>query len=248
MSLSSAESRPPVLLLGGEIAAFFLILGLCLPLVATVRPPPSDFLWARVISLATGAAILFVFAVTAGRLSRATRKEAEHSRDVAMLGVELAHDFEWARLQALGEEESGLSLREPDRSASMTLASLLDRVADQQRRIAQAQLVIPLWERMSRLRNIDRSNPIARDVSEALSTMELIAIFAETDTIHVDLVERALGEPFIHLYELVASLPAGRDLLEDRPTRNFYRRLKVELQRKASAPFATERPVRTSNT
>lgn len=112
------------------------------------------------------------------------------------------------------------------------------RVAQTQKLLTQRQLLIPLWQYMSKIDDIDPANPKPREVTEAVNTLELVALCCEGGMVDEAVVKRTFAAPFIEVYETVNRLPEmpslrkdGAALLRDNPSAmSFYRTLKEELE------------------
>ena len=114
------------------------------------------------------------------------------------------------------------------------------RVAKTQKLLTQRQLLIPLWEYMSRLDDIDPdpAKPKGKQVQGTVNTLELVALCCEGGMVDESVIKRTFRDPFVHLYEVVDALPemadlrkSGRQLLRENPSAMaFYRKLKKELE------------------
>lgn len=74
---------------------------------------------------------------------------------------------------------------------------------EEQRRFEQRAQVIPLWEYMSGLREINPSDPITPQVVKTVNTLELIALCKEADVVDEAVVLRTFRDKYISLYEAV---------------------------------------------
>ncbi|WP_437589244.1 DUF4760 domain-containing protein [Sorangium sp. So ce1000] len=108
-----------------------------------------------------------------------------------------------------------------------------------QKQLAQRQIVIQLWDRMTRLKPIDPKNPEPAMVHDALSTMELIGLCCEGGMVDASVIKRTFGPIFIRLCEMIKRCDAiptlenktGSELLlENRCAMAFYDELMTELK------------------
>ena len=75
---------------------------------------------------------------------------------------------------------------------------------NEQRRFEQRTQLIPLWEYMSGLREIDpEAEVIVPQVVKVVNTLELIALCKEADIIDKTVVLRTFREKYISLYETI---------------------------------------------
>lgn len=94
----------------------------------------------------------------------------------------------------------------------------------EQRRFEQRAHLIPLWEYMSELSEIDPSQPITPQVVKVVNTLELIALCKEADIVDETVILRTFRGKYIALYEAVSKCKAlkgyprevsGQDLLNE---------------------------------
>lgn len=114
------------------------------------------------------------------------------------------------------------------------------RVANTQKLLTQRQLLIPLWEYMSKLNDIDPNPSVVKgkQVQETVNTLELVALCCEGGMVDESVIKRTFREPFILLYDVVAALPempdlrkSGRQLLNENPSAmTFHGKLMKEKQ------------------
>lgn len=81
-------------------------------------------------------------------------------------------------------------------------------VALMQKQLAQRQVVIQLWDRMTSLKPIDPKDPKPMDVHNALSTMELIGLCCEGGMIDASVIKRTFADRYIELYQMVEACEA----------------------------------------
>ena len=102
-----------------------------------------------------------------------------------------------------------------------------------QRLLTQRQLLIPLWEYMSSLSEVNPQQPITPDVLKVVNTLELVALSCEGGMVDPAVIRRTFRNIFMKLYEQVdrcGELPGlgktGRDLLKENPAAMaFYQQL-----------------------
>lgn len=112
------------------------------------------------------------------------------------------------------------------------------KVAEMQKTLSQRQLIIPLWDHMSRLNDINPADPSVHDVLAAVNTLELVAICCEGGMVDDQVIKRTFRDSFIHLYDAIHSCPEIADLRksgplllrENRAAMHFYETLKREHQ------------------
>ena len=111
------------------------------------------------------------------------------------------------------------------------------KVHQNQKLLAQRQLLLPLWDYMSTLSAIDAEDPIAPDVIKVVNTLELVALCCEGGMIDKKVVKRTFSEQFVEHYEQVkrcrSIIPGlkydGEGLLkQNRAATEFYRYLEQE--------------------
>lgn len=111
------------------------------------------------------------------------------------------------------------------------------RVAETQKLLAQRQLLIPLWEYMSKIDDIDPNDVKPRHVQQTVNTLELVALCCEGGMVDEDVIKRTFADQFIYLFEVIQALPeipalrrSGKQLLnENRAASAFYAKLKGEM-------------------
>jgi hypothetical protein len=102
-----------------------------------------------------------------------------------------------------------------------------------QRLLSQRQLLIPLWDYMSSLNEVNAQQPITPDVLKVVNTLELVALSCEGGMVDPAVIRRTFRNIFMKLYEQVdrcGELPGlgktGRDLLKENPAAmTFYQQL-----------------------
>jgi len=110
-----------------------------------------------------------------------------------------------------------------------------------QKRLSQRQLIVPLWEYISSLSEIDPQNPITPDIIKAVNTLELVALTCEGGMVDKVVIKRTFSQQFIKFFDNINAckiIPGsepktGSDLLKENPaTLAFYNELKRELNNK----------------
>lgn len=112
-----------------------------------------------------------------------------------------------------------------------------EEIARTQRRLAQRQLIIPLWQYMASLNKIDTENPNVDHVLKAVNTLELVALCVEGNMVDGQVIRRTFRDSFVALVDQIdncRTLPAlnkdGKALLkENKAAMAFYEELKKEL-------------------
>ncbi len=107
------------------------------------------------------------------------------------------------------------------------------KVHKSQKLLAQRQLLLPLWEYMSKLREINPADPIAPDVISLVNTLELVALCCEGGLIDEQIILRTFREPFIKHYtdikncNVIKGLNKTGDqlLMENRAAQTFFNQL-----------------------
>jgi uncharacterized protein DUF4760 len=111
-------------------------------------------------------------------------------------------------------------------------------VARMQKLLAQRQLIIPLWEYISTLDDLEPADPAPKKVQRTVNTLELVALCCEGGMVDENVIKRTFREPFIHLYDVIDALPempslrkSGKQMLRENPSAMaFYSKLKGELE------------------
>ncbi len=102
-----------------------------------------------------------------------------------------------------------------------------------QRLLTQRQMLIPLWEYMSSLNEVNPQQAITPDVLKVVNTLELVALSCEGGMVDPAVIRRTFRNIFMKLYEQVdrcGEVPGlgktGRDLLKENPAAmTFYQQL-----------------------
>lgn len=110
-----------------------------------------------------------------------------------------------------------------------------------QKRLSQRQLIVPLWEYISSLSEIDPKRPITPDIIKTVNTLELISLTCEGGMVDKVVIKRTFSQQFIKLFDSINAckiIPGfgsktGNDLLNENPaTLAFYDELMKELNKK----------------
>jgi hypothetical protein len=107
------------------------------------------------------------------------------------------------------------------------------KIHENQILLSQRQLLIPLWEYISKVDRIDPSLPVTPDVLKVVNTLELVALCTEGGMVDTQVIKRTFGQVFLELYDQVHACPplpglnkSGPDLLrENRAAMSFYKEL-----------------------
>ena len=108
------------------------------------------------------------------------------------------------------------------------------RLYRNQQNYSQKQLILPVWEYISNLREIDSENPITPDVIKAINTLELIAVLCRNEIIDEKIIKQTFKNQFKKHYKNIkdcGNLPGfknktGQDLIdENKNVKKFYKEL-----------------------
>jgi hypothetical protein len=121
-------------------------------------------------------------------------------------------------------------------------SKLTQAIHEQQTLLAQRQLLLPLWEYLSTLDNIESSEPIWPDVVKAVNTLELVALCCEGQLIDQSLIRRTFRERFVEMFAKIEEcrtpprgFKSGRDMLaENKAASKMYRELRLEMENEGS--------------
>lgn len=109
-------------------------------------------------------------------------------------------------------------------------------IHENQKLLAQRQLLLPLWEYMANLSEVDYINPITPDVIKVVNSLELVALCCEAGIVDPGVIRRTFKEQYVKHYENVercGTLPGcaydGRAILrQNRAAMQFYESLNNE--------------------
>ncbi|GGB51826.1 hypothetical protein GCM10011502_26220 [Oceanisphaera marina] len=110
------------------------------------------------------------------------------------------------------------------------------KVHQNQKLLSQRQLLLPLWEHMATLSEVNPTAPITPDIIKVVNTLELVALCCEGGMIDEQVIRRTFKEQFMMHYESVercVNIPGldvdGKKLLRDnRAAFQFYQNLENE--------------------
>ena len=105
-----------------------------------------------------------------------------------------------------------------------------------QRALNQRQLLLPLWQYLAKLNDIDSKQPITPQVIETVNTLELVALCCEGGMVDKGIIKRTFRDGFMRHYQAInacVSVPGtnktGSQLLaENRAAMAFYNELIAE--------------------
>ena len=110
------------------------------------------------------------------------------------------------------------------------------RINESQTRLSQRQLLLPLWQYISTLSNIDPESPITKDILRVVNTLELVALSCEGEMVDAQVIRRTFRDLYLKLYDqiqAVRQIPglkiSGMELLRQNPAAMaFYDQLRRE--------------------
>lgn len=88
-------------------------------------------------------------------------------------------------------------------TATLTGLFVAWRVHSSQKKLSQRQLIIPLWEHLTNLKNIDSEEPIIPDVINTVNTLELVALCYEGGMVDKAVIKRTFAQEFIRHYDSI---------------------------------------------
>lgn len=121
--------------------------------------------------------------------------------------------------------------------AAMIAAILAYRVHKSQKLLSQRQLLLPLWEYISQLTEINPDKPITPDVIKLVNTPELVALSCEGGLVDEQLIRRTFRDEFIRHFQKIKkcnTLPGmdidgERLLMNNRAASALYGKLYQEI-------------------
>lgn len=121
--------------------------------------------------------------------------------------------------------------------AAMVAAILAYRVHKSQKLLSQRQLLLPLWEYMSQLTEINPDKPITPDVIKLVNTLELVALSCEGGLVDEQLIRRTFRDEFVRHFQKIKkcnTLPGmdidgERLLMNNRAASALYGKLYQEI-------------------
>jgi len=110
------------------------------------------------------------------------------------------------------------------------------KIHENETRLSQRQLLLPLWQYISTLDQINAQKPITPDILKVVNTLELVALTCEGGMVDAQVIKRTFSELYLKLYDQVDSVAmvpgmnlSGHDLLRQNPAAMaFYDELKRE--------------------
>ena len=145
----------------------------------------------------------------------------------------------WQAIEALGVAAAAIvaaaalvmSILLAQRQASQTVA-----IHRQQQLLAQRQLILPLWDHLCRVQDIDPEHPVWPKVRDTVNTLELIAILHEGAIIDQAIIRRTFSHQFLHLARRIdqcrnppKGLKSGPEMLaENRAAHSLFLQLSEE--------------------
>ena len=117
-----------------------------------------------------------------------------------------------------------------------------------QRLLSQRQLLIPLWEYMTAVRNLNPSDPATPQVLKAANTLELIALSVEGRMVDPAVIKRTFADVYLSVYRQITEIKglpkmtnstgnplSGAELLDDYPAASkYYEELRREKLRRGA--------------
>jgi len=110
------------------------------------------------------------------------------------------------------------------------------KIHNDQKKLSQRQLILPLWEYISTISEINYENPVVPDVIRTVNTLELIAILCEGEIIDEQVIRRTFKEQYIKHYENIKrcgklqGCGSGEALLrENKAAMQFYDKMNAEV-------------------
>lgn len=130
--------------------------------------------------------------------------------------------------------------------ATVRAVTVSRQVAETQKQLSQRQLLLPLWDYMTKLNNIDPTSPVVPDVVNVVNTLELVALCVEGGMVDPQVIRRTFRDGYIERFRQVKACQelkgmngkTGTSLLEEnRAALDFYEQL-MEERRKQDKPKA----------
>lgn len=122
--------------------------------------------------------------------------------------------------------DSNASARSAERSEKLT-----EKIHQNEKLLAQRQLIVPLWEYIGSMNEINPQKVIQPDVQRAMNALELVALCCETGAVDKAIIKRTFSEVFIKQYEAIRRCPKmeifgnrnGDELVKDnKAAMSFY--------------------------
>jgi hypothetical protein len=83
-------------------------------------------------------------------------------------------------------------------------------IAGTQKKLAQRQLLVPLWEYLSSLNEVDPKKPVTKDVIKNVNTLELVALCCEGGMVDELVIRRTFRDGFIKHYDAIDKHPVPK--------------------------------------
>ncbi len=120
--------------------------------------------------------------------------------------------------------------------AAIIAAILAYRVHKSQQLLSQRQLLLPLWEHMSNITDINPDKPITPDAIKLVNTLELIALSCEGGLVDEQIIRRTFRNEFMRHYQAIKKCGILPDmtingeqlLMNNRAALTFYDKLYQE--------------------
>lgn len=122
-------------------------------------------------------------------------------------------------------------------ATALLLAVLISyRVHQNQKLLAQRQLLLPLWEYISQLPRINPANPITSDIVKVANTLELVALCCEGGLIDENVILRTFRDEYFNLFQAIGQcnvVPGLNEsgvvlLSKNRAASAFFEKLRLE--------------------
>lgn len=103
--------------------------------------------------------------------------------------------------------------------------------------LERRQLLLPIWKELKQLNEIDPSNPVWKDVIDAVNLLELLAVAWEGQLIDENIIRRMYSSLYIYTYESIIQCKNpppnvakdGKEMLYSSPsTMSLYEILRKE--------------------
>ena len=141
-----------------------------------------------------------------------------------------------AKEQSVVSERIAKEQGELSSTIAVQQSAIALKIHENQTRLSQRQLLLPLWDYISNLHDINPREPIGPDILKVVNTLELVALTCEGGMVDAQVIKRTFRDVYLKLYDQVASVSqvpglnkSGMDLLRENPAAMaFYEELKLE--------------------
>lgn len=142
-------------------------------------------------------------------------------------GVSLFVTFRYGRDSATSAKKSA--------DASETANAQALAIFKEQKLLAQRQLIIPIWDKISTLSLPDPQNPSPTHMVAGINALELIALCVEGGMVDEAVIVRTFEDRYIQMYDAIAKCGpqptinnmSGQDLInQNRAAESLYRRFR----------------------